>query len=207
MRKQNFFIMYVSFTCVSTKTNLCLQSLETGMTFPPYTDYVETFTTDIPPSFFSSYTIPSWLPPPSRLSALSQVAYPYWKERRIERGGHRIIPALNYDESDVKNESYICFRRREVKQVRKTRASQVSVSDKLLRLQAEMSVALELAQSLLRREGIKRESAELAEHVWQKRAAFVDLKRKFSQFSAKEDEDLLVDKERVIKKVKQPEPA
>lgn len=189
------------------KTEFLHHSLETGMTFPPYSDYVDTFTTDIPPSLFSSYTLPPWLPPPPRLSALSQVVYPYWKERRIERGGHRIIPILNYDESDLKNESYICFRRREVKQIRKTRASQVSVSDKLHRLQAEMSVALELAQSLLHREGIKRESAELAQQVWQKRVAFVDLKRKFSQLGTKEDEDLLVDKERVVKKVKQPEPA
>jgi enhancer of polycomb-like protein len=99
----------------------------------------------------------------------------------------------------MKNESYICFRRREVKTVRKTRASQVSLSDKLHRLQAEMSVALELAQSLLHREGIKRESAQLAETVWQKRATFIDLKRKYPALSAKEDEDLLVDKERVKK--------
>lgn len=25
----------------------------------------------------------------------AKVVYPYWKERRVERGGHRVIPILN----------------------------------------------------------------------------------------------------------------
>jgi enhancer of polycomb-like protein len=189
------------------------------MTFPPFSDYQETFSSKLLPSTFASFAVPSWIPEPSRLSAMAQVVYPHWRERRLERNGHRIIPALNvsislrllwfsfllylqYDEADMKNESYICFRRREVKTVRKTRASQVSLSDKLHRLQAEMSVALELAQSVLQRENIKQESAQLSEKVWQKRVAFVDLKRKHPTIVTKEDEELLVDKERVVKKIK-----
>lgn len=112
---------------------------------------------------------------------------------------------LQYDESDVKNESYICFRRREVKTVRKTRASQVSYSEKLLRLQAEFSVALELAMNVETRETQKIEANTVSQVVWSQRLVMADLKRKSSALGTKEDEELFFDKERVAKKPK-PEP-
>jgi hypothetical protein len=59
------------------------------------------------------------------------------KERHIQRGGHRIIPILNVRalpfinvckiaQNKKQNRSYICFRRREIKTVRKIRASQAT---------------------------------------------------------------------------------
>lgn len=82
--------------------------------------------------------------------------YLYWKERCIERGTHRIIPILNVslnskvdessltdtypgDESDMLNKSYIHLRRCEIQAVRETRASQATLSDKLVRLQAVLA--------------------------------------------------------------------
>ncbi|KAE9405734.1 hypothetical protein BT96DRAFT_316199 [Gymnopus androsaceus JB14] len=67
----------------------------------------------------------------------------------------RIIPRLNFDEANTLNESYVCFRRREKKTVRKTRASQVTSSDKLARLQTELEHPLQLAKHLLAREQLK----------------------------------------------------
>ncbi|CAA7267867.1 unnamed protein product [Cyclocybe aegerita] len=67
----------------------------------------------------------STLPVQPALLKIAKAAYSYWKECRVERGGHHIIPTLNGDESDTLNESYICFQRRESKAVRKMRAQQI----------------------------------------------------------------------------------
>ncbi|KAJ8074928.1 Enhancer of polycomb-like protein 1 [Marasmius tenuissimus] len=182
------------------KTEFLHHGLETGMTFPPFSDYQDTFSLPLSPSTFTSFTLPTWLPSSAQLTRIARAVYPYWKERRLERGGHRIIPNLNFDESDTLNESYICFRRRDVKAVRKTRASQVTSSDKLARLQAEFAFPLELAKSILNREQLKRESARQAQHIWEQRMQFVDLRRQYPMFADKSDEELLVDRERPSKK-------
>ncbi|KAG2040570.1 enhancer of polycomb-like-domain-containing protein [Suillus americanus] len=178
------------------------KGLESGMAFPPFTDYQEAFSSPLPPSMFATFTVPTWIPQPALLLRLAKVIYPYWRDRRIERKGHRIIPILNFDESDVLNESYICFRRREIKAVRKTRASQATSSDKLLRLQNELTQGLELAKTLLSRENLKRDYTQQTLQVWDKRFEFAELKRKFPSLGTKEDEELLLDKERVVKKPK-----
>ncbi|TDL23130.1 hypothetical protein BD410DRAFT_721524 [Rickenella mellea] len=175
-------------------------SLNQGM--PPFSIYQDVFSTDLPPSMFASYVVPRGIPPAPILSRMARACYPYWRDRRLEREGLRIIPALNFDESDTKNESYICFRRREIKAVRKTRASQVTSSDKLLRLKSELSSSLDLAQHVLARERQKRECSHNAQRLWDKRLDFVNLKRKFpAMLAVKEDEELLIDKERVPKRI------
>ncbi|KDQ53289.1 hypothetical protein JAAARDRAFT_137127 [Jaapia argillacea MUCL 33604] len=182
------------------KTEYLHHGLEQGMAFPPFSDYQETFSSPLPPPFFAAFAVPQWTPPPQNLLSLAKAIYPYWKERRLERGGHRIIPVLNLDEADVKNESYICFRRRELKAVRKTRTSQVSYSDKLMRLQTELLSSLELAKEVIDRENVKRATIKVGQGVWEKRMAFVDLKRKYPMMGAPEDFELLHDKERVPKR-------
>ncbi|KAF8966069.1 enhancer of polycomb-like-domain-containing protein [Flammula alnicola] len=182
------------------RTEYLHHGLETGMDFPAFSDYQDVFSAPLTPPMFATYTVPVWIPAPTALLKIARSVYPYWKERRIERGGHRIIPTLNGDESDTLNESYICFRRRESKAVRKTRASQVTSSDKLARLQMEFSYPLELARTLLTREKTKKEYAAQSQAVWERRLAFADLKRKFPSLNDKMDEELLVDKERPAKR-------
>lgn len=182
------------------RTEFLHHGLENGMDFPPFLEYQDVFSAALPTSVFANYSIPSWIPTPAALSRTAKTIYPYWKERRIERGGHRIIPILNADESDTLNESYVCFRRRESKSVRKTRASQVTSSDKLARLQMEFHYPLEIAKLILSRETVKKEVAQQAQIVWEKRLAFADLKRKFPTLNDKLDEELLVDKDRPVKK-------
>ena len=87
--------------------------------------------------------------------------------------------------------------------MRKTRASQASSSEKLLRLKQELATAAELVTSVLKREQLKREAAQQAKAVWEKREDLASLKRKFpSLLNTKEDEELFYDKE----KVKRPRP-
>ncbi|KAH8828066.1 enhancer of polycomb-like-domain-containing protein [Flagelloscypha sp. PMI_526] len=182
------------------KTEFLHHSLQTGMTFPEFSVYADTFGRELPHTFFSNFVVPDWIPKPHVLLRIAQLIYPHWKERREDRQGHRIIPMLNFDESDTLNESYICFRRREVKSVRKTRASQVSSSEKLARLQGEMQYALRLSQLLIDREKFKKESAHQAQQLSHTRVALVDLKCKFPSMSDPTDIELLIDKERPAKK-------
>lgn len=65
------------------------------MTFPAFADYQDTFSSPLPSVTFVSFTPPSWLPSPTRLTQIARVIYPYWKERKLERGGRRIIPTVN----------------------------------------------------------------------------------------------------------------
>ncbi|THH11138.1 hypothetical protein EW146_g8143 [Bondarzewia mesenterica] len=182
------------------KTEFLHHGLEQGAPFPPFSDYQDTFSSPLGPDVFTAFSVPAWIPQPPQIVRFAKVVYPYWKERRLERGGHRIIPVLNFDESDVLNESYICFRRRDVKAMRKTRASQASSSEKLIRLQAELLNSYELVNNMVNRELMKRESALQALAVWEKREDLVNLKRKFTSLGVKEDDELFYDKERVPKK-------
>jgi hypothetical protein len=65
------------------------------MTFPPFSDYQDTFSSPLTPSMFATFTVPTWIPQPAQLLRLAKVIYPYWRDRRVERKGHRIIPDLN----------------------------------------------------------------------------------------------------------------
>ena len=65
----------------------------------------------------------------------------------------------------------------------------------------EFHYPLEIAKLILSRETAKKEAAQQAQVVWEKRLAFVDLKRKFPTLNDKVDEELLVDKERPVKRL------
>jgi enhancer of polycomb-like protein len=90
--------------------------------------------------------------------------------------------------------------------MRKTRASQASSSEKLVRLQQELAVVQELSKSLCNREAVKHELLQFNQTIWDGREKLIDLKRKFPSLGAKDDDELLVDKERPPKRPKAPEP-
>ncbi|KAL1744590.1 enhancer of polycomb-like-domain-containing protein [Schizophyllum fasciatum] len=175
--------------------------LQNGMPFPGFAEYQTFFSSPLPTSMFASYIVPAWVPSPLQLLKVARAVYPYWRQRREERGGHRIIPVLNFDESDAANESYVCFRRRDTKAVRKTRAQQSSSSEKLARLQADLVGPLNLARLLVQREACKRDQAKAAQVLFAHRVQFIGLKRRFPTLGDKEDEvNYLVDKERAVRR-------
>ncbi|CCM00001.1 uncharacterized protein FIBRA_02026 [Fibroporia radiculosa] len=201
MSEDEFELVMAIFEKVThEKTPFLYHGLEEGTVFPPFSDYQDTFAADLSASMFALFDTPKWIPSPQQLLRMARAVYPYWRDRRLERGGHPIIPSVNLDEADTKNESYICFRRREIKAIRKTRAQQATYSDKMLRLHSELATSLELARGVLEREVFKREAAGQSQGVWEKRLVLVDLKRKFPALGTKEEEELLYDKERTPKK-------
>ncbi|KAN0129911.1 hypothetical protein V8E53_012237 [Lactarius tabidus] len=152
--------------------------LEQGPPFPPFSEYQDTFTNKLSPNMIAAFTVLPWIPQPQQLLCFAKAIYPYWRERQIEQGGHCIIPTLNYN------------KQRNVKVMCKTRASQASSSDKLLRLKQELATAAELVASVLK--------LQQANAVWEKCEDLASLKRKFpSLLNAKEDKELFYNKEKV----------
>ncbi|CDO73364.1 hypothetical protein BN946_scf185008.g127 [Trametes cinnabarina] len=157
------------------------QGLEQGAPFPPFSDYQDTFASPLKSEMFAVFQVPDWVPPPPQMLRYARVVYPYWRERRLERGGHRIIPTVNLDETDTLNESYICFRRREIKAT-------------------ELGTALDLVRLVRQREDVKRDTQRQNQLVWERRRGFADLKRMHPSLGTKEDEELFMDKEKPPKK-------
>ena len=60
----------------------------------PFADYESVFSQ---PSraYFSSYTIPELVSQPAHILRLARCVFDHWRERRLERGGSRIMPQLN----------------------------------------------------------------------------------------------------------------
>ncbi|KAJ7471898.1 hypothetical protein FB451DRAFT_310661 [Mycena latifolia] len=167
---------------------------------PDFSLYRHFFLEPLPANMFASYTTPSWIPPPALLDRIARTIYPHWKHRRSLLKGRRIRPSLNYDEYDFLNESYICFRRRDNKPVRKTRAGQiVNNADKLSQIHKNLSQALDLANALLTRETLKKQAAVESQNVWNARQSFADFLRAFPVMATKADEALLTEKPKKIK--------
>ncbi|KAI8986868.1 enhancer of polycomb-like-domain-containing protein [Trametes punicea] len=203
MTEDEFELVMAIFEKVThEKTEFLHHGLEQGAPFPPFSDYQETFASPLKPEMFAVFQVPDWVPTPQQMLRYARVVYPYWRERRLERGGHRIIPTVNLDETDTKNESYICFRRREIKAIRKTRASQTSYSDRMIRLQTELGQTLDLSRFTRQREELKRESHKQGQAVWDKRRVLADHKRAHPSLGTKEDEELFLDKEKPPKRPK-----
>ena len=82
------------------------------MEFPAFADYQDVFSSTLTPATFATCIVPSWIPPAAALLRIARAIYPHWKDRRIERGGYRIIPALNVSFSFAFSSIYSLIHRR-----------------------------------------------------------------------------------------------
>ncbi|KAJ7038586.1 hypothetical protein C8F04DRAFT_1392901 [Mycena alexandri] len=178
-----------------------------------FSSYQQIFTKPLPADTFASYTTPSWIPPSALLVRIARTIYPHWKHRRSLLDGRRIRPLLNFDECDFPNESYICFRRRDNKPVRKTRAGQsANNADKFTSLHKNLTQALDLANALLTRETVKQTVAVQSQNLWRLRQPLADMLRRFPGMLTKADEERLFERPRkkaprTMLKVKVPPPS
>ncbi|WAQ87927.1 hypothetical protein PtA15_9A51 [Puccinia triticina] len=140
---------------------------------------------------------------PQRLSSVkifAKFVYSHWKERRLKRGGKPIMPAVDFDETNESN-PYVCFRRREIKMVRKTRRTDTQNMDRLVRLRNDLYKAQELLNTVLARERTKREAVELEKAIFEGRCLIREMKRSLNE--ADGDEELLVSKKEKRRKREQ----
>ncbi|KAF8321148.1 hypothetical protein DL93DRAFT_2163453 [Clavulina sp. PMI_390] len=164
--------------------------------FPPLAEFEPSFATASSNTFlWASFEIPPHCKDASVLLRLSHAIYPWWKQRKVQRKGKKIIPQLNLDESND-TDPFVCFRRRDGKTVRKTRRTDTTPADKITRLRMELQNVSDLASSVVMRETEKIKVGKGALEVFEARLRLYDLKRKFPTVVAAQDDQLLIEQER-----------
>lgn len=121
--------------------------------------------------------------------------YQYWV---LKKGGRPLMPTIKVRVLDTSNEAddadpYVCFRRREVRQTRKTRGRDAQVVEKLKKLRLELEQARQLVQMVVQREQLNKEDLEVSRKVFDERRKLKDVKVSKQIIGEKgEDEELLV---------------
>lgn len=117
--------------------------------------------------------------------------YQYWHQRRVvERDGLPIHPSLITEEGlKAEGDPYVCFRRREVRQLRKTRKLDNQSLEKLKMLRAELERARELMNLVARRELLRKESLKLEHLVFQSRTLVRRMRKKLGIIARSEREE------------------
>ncbi|KDN51327.1 hypothetical protein K437DRAFT_55963 [Tilletiaria anomala UBC 951] len=112
----------------------------------------------------------------SALKRFAPIIYPWWEIRKKDREGKPITPLLNFDETND-NDPYVCFRRREVKTMRKTRKTDALHIEKLVRLRSELESATRLLELVAQRERTKWALLGQDRNCWIVGRDLLDLKR------------------------------
>jgi enhancer of polycomb-like protein len=121
--------------------------------------------------------------------------YPHWTSRKDSRP---IMPTVKLRLLDNTSEAddadpYVCFRRREVRQTRKTRGRDAQIVEKLKKLRLELEQARTLVQFVNQREQLNKQSLETSRKVFEERGKLKKVKSERGIIGEKgEDEELLV---------------
>ncbi|KAH6655056.1 enhancer of polycomb-like-domain-containing protein [Truncatella angustata] len=139
-----------------------------------------------------------------RLQNHAKMVYEHWKSQRQEKG--RLHPSVKFETHTEKDDldAYVCFRRREVRQTRKTRQKDVQVADKLKKLRKELEDGRLLVVMSHQREVLKQELLAVEKRLFDHRAI---LKEKKTRLGIKaEDEDLLIHTKPPKRKIQEVQP-
>lgn len=123
--------------------------------------------------------------------------YQHW-ERRKSGHGHPLMPYIKVRVLDTTSEAddadpYVCFRRREARQTRKTRGRDAQVVEKLKKLRVELETARQLVQMVRNREELHQQQLEATRAVFEQRRKLKEVKVSKNIIGEKgEDEELLV---------------
>ncbi|THY00287.1 hypothetical protein D6D02_08945 [Aureobasidium pullulans] len=121
--------------------------------------------------------------------------YDHWRSRRVQNGNRSLLSNLKFEtgaDTDD-NDAYVCFRRREVRQARKTRGRDAQVTEKLKKLRRELEDARQLLISVNQRERLIKERIETERKVFEQRTELKKVKVAQGIKGEKgEDEELLV---------------
>ncbi|KIW35470.1 uncharacterized protein PV07_02166 [Cladophialophora immunda] len=126
---------------------------------------------------------------------LSGFIYEHWKSRRSATGNRPLAPRLKFETGQESDDSdpYVCFRRRELRQIRKTRNRDAQSAEKLRKLRMELETARNMLLMVKRREQLRKEALEVDRLVFEQRQALRDTKRKLGM---KGDDDLLINQKK-----------
>ncbi|KAE9577449.1 Enhancer of polycomb-like protein 1 [Colletotrichum fructicola] len=139
-----------------------------------------------------------------KLMAHSKHVYEHWKSRRQATGNKPLHPSVKFETHQESDEAdpYVCFRRREARQTRKTRQRDVQSAEKLKRLRKELEDGRQLIIHSYEREMLKREVLNLDRIIFEQRARLKEMKVKLGIKT--EDDDLINQKPQKKKPVEAP---
>jgi enhancer of polycomb-like protein len=129
--------------------------------------------------------------------------YEHWKKERLEHQNHPLMPSLRFEKNADTDDGdpYVCFRRREVRQARKTRGRDAQITEKLKRLRQELEHARQLLDVTKQRETARKEQLRLDRQIFDHRNAVKETKR---NLGIKGDDQDLVN-QRPVEKMPKPE--
>ncbi|KAI8913284.1 enhancer of polycomb-like-domain-containing protein [Gorgonomyces haynaldii] len=108
------------------------------------------------------------------------LVYSYWKKQRYDlNGGKKIKPILKMEEMSLNpdNDPYVCFRRREVKTLRKARRGDNLAVDKLKKLKEDITRTKEILDLICEREHCRAEILHMDHLIFEKRLHLRRLKK------------------------------
>lgn len=108
--------------------------------------------------------------------------YEHWKARKQDSNGFPLQPTLKFEKNQEKDDGdpYVCFRRRDARQTRKTRARDLQSTEKLKKLRRELDDGRALLEMTYRRELLKQELLAVERGVFEKRMKLKDIKVKLA---------------------------
>ncbi|KAF4585514.1 Enhancer of polycomb-like protein [Ophiocordyceps camponoti-floridani] len=133
----------------------------------------------------------------------AKAMYEYWRTRRQEMGNKPLHPSLKFETHQETDDSdpYVCFRRREARQTRKTRARDNKVAETLKRLRREIEDGRQLILMTYERELMKRDVLQTDKALFEDRARLKEIKVKLG---VKGDDDDLVNQKPQKRKLAEP---
>ncbi|KAJ2388398.1 Enhancer of polycomb-like protein 1, partial [Coemansia sp. RSA 2559] len=120
--------------------------------------------------------------------------YEHWKQRRTERAFKTVMATLQYEDTPKAAEidPYVCFRRREVRQGRKTRRADQRSLEQLRRLRVNLAMASQVLEMCMDREGVKAQVVDEAQELARQRATVLRMRRRLGVAANVSADDLFV---------------
>ena len=121
--------------------------------------------------------------------------YPYWASKKDSRPLISTIKVRLLDTAAEADDAdpYVCFRRREVRQTRKTRGRDAQITEKLKKMRLELEQARQLLILVKDRERLNSEDLSLSRQLFADRGKLKDVKCSKNIVGEKgEDEELLI---------------
>ncbi|KAI9499994.1 enhancer of polycomb-like-domain-containing protein [Coemansia spiralis] len=110
---------------------------------------------------------------------LVELVFPHWRARRVSRGFKPVMAALQQEDTlKTEIDPYVCFRRREVRQGRKTRRADQRSLEQMRRMRISLATATQLLELCVEREAAKMQLASEAQAVSARRAMVLRMRRK-----------------------------
>jgi enhancer of polycomb-like protein len=126
-----------------------------------------------------------------KVQVFAKDIYEHWKVRRQESGNTPLQPSLKFEKNQELDDGdpYVCFRRRDARQTRKTRNRDVQSTEKLKRLRKELEEGRQLIGMAYQRELTKKDLLKVDKDIFEQRVKVKETKIKLGIKT--DDEDLI----------------